>query len=317
VRLRHAATPLIGHRPDLDGLRGLAIILVLVEHTAVSGADYLLPITPAIMGVTTFFVLSGYLITSLLMRERTIDLRNFYLRRAVRLGPALSVMLTVVAFVGIVQGTPWAAGVAAALLYVSNWAHTTDLDLGLAQHTWTLAIEEQFYLLWPVAMMLTPRPWLLPAATALAVTGSAMYATHTGPWFYSTLTNGAGLMAGAAAAMVGWRLTHGFGLVGVTLIGAAAVLWSQPLAIVGAVLVVSSPIEALLPLAAIGRRAYSLYLWSWPLVALLGGPLALVPTFVAAELTYRFVERPVLRRWHERLAPRPFTTRPLVSIADP
>jgi peptidoglycan/LPS O-acetylase OafA/YrhL len=290
-------------RPDLDGLRGLAILLVLVEHTAISDT-YLLPFTPAIMGVTTFFVLSGYLITGLLLLEDPIDLRNFYLRRVIRLGPALLVMLALVALVGVAHGTAWMTGVATALLYVTNWAHAMDVDLGLAQHTWTLAIEEQFYLLWPLALLAVRRRWLLAVAVALALAGSAMYATRTGPWFYSTLTNGAGLMAGCAAAMLGRRLPPTAGLVGVALIGSAAVLWSQPLAIAGAILVVTSPIRALLPLAPVGRRAYSLYLWSWPLVALLGGPIALPLTILAAELSYRFVERPVLARFHDRLRSR-------------
>jgi peptidoglycan/LPS O-acetylase OafA/YrhL len=164
-------------------------------------------------------------------------------------------------------------------------------------------------------MLAVPRRWLIPGTIGLAVVGSALYATRSGPWFYSTLTNGAGLMAGCATAMLGRRLPAIAGLFGVALIGASAILWSQPLAVLGGVLVVTSPIDALLPLAPIGRRAYSLYLWSWPLVVLVGGPMALPLTIAAAELSYRSVERPVLARLHDRLRARPARAPRVTAIA--
>lgn len=294
----------LSHREDLDGLRGLAIILVLLEHTAIDGAEYRLPFTPAMAGVTVFFVLSGYLITTLLLREQQIDLRNFYIRRVARLGPALLILLAFVSAYGIATGSDWVPGVLAALAYVNNWAHVLGVTTGLAQHTWTLAIEEQFYLLWPIAMILAPRRWLLWIAATGAVIGCSLYATRAADFYYSTLTNGGALMAGCAAAIAGRRLPRAAGLLGVALIAIGALFWSQPAATIGAVLVVTAPIEALLPIAFVGRRAYSLYLWSWPLVFTLGGLVALPLTVLVAEGSYHLVERPIAARFHARLAPR-------------
>ena len=131
-----------------------------------------------------------------------------------------------------------------------------------------------------------------------------MYARDVGPFFYSTFTNGGAILAGCAAALTSRMLPKIAGLLGIALILIGAVVWWQGMVVVGAVLLVAAPVEALLPLAPLGRRAYSLYLWSWPFVVLFGGLVALPLTFAAAEVSYRFVERPVLDRFHARLAPR-------------
>jgi peptidoglycan/LPS O-acetylase OafA/YrhL len=131
-----------------------------------------------------------------------------------------------------------------------------------------------------------------------------MYALNIGPVYYSTFTNGGAILAGCAAALAGRMLPRIAGLLGIALIIIGAFGWSQSLAVTGAVLVVLAPVDALLPIAALGRRAYSLYLWSWPFVLLVGGPVALPLTLIAAELSYRLVERRVLSRFHDRLAAR-------------
>jgi peptidoglycan/LPS O-acetylase OafA/YrhL len=265
-------------------------------------------------GVTTFFVLSGYLITGTLLTEDRIDLRNFYLRRAIRLGPALIVLVVFAAAIGIlaVRPWPWLPGTVASLLYVSNWAHIAGVDLGLLGHTWTLAVEEQFYVIWPVSMFLAPRSTLLPIAFAGAVGGTAMYALNVGPdAYHSTLTNGGALLAGSAAALARRTIAPAMGRVGVALIVIAAMFWSQSSAVLGAVLVVTTRIDALLPLGPLGRRAYSLYLWSWPLTMILGGVLALPLAVGAAEVSYRCVERPLVNRFRPRFAGRRIT--PTVS----
>jgi peptidoglycan/LPS O-acetylase OafA/YrhL len=94
------------YRVDLDGLRGLVIDLVLGEHAGVgsAGGSQSLPFSPALAGVTTFFVLSGYLITRLLASVERIDLRNFYLRRVIRPGPERLVLITVISLVGLSSG---------------------------------------------------------------------------------------------------------------------------------------------------------------------------------------------------------------------
>jgi peptidoglycan/LPS O-acetylase OafA/YrhL len=304
------------HRLDLDGLRGLAIALVLTEHTAFSGSQYVLPFTPAMVGVTVFFVLSGYLITDLLIREDPIDVRNFYLRRVVRLAPALVIVVVAIAALGIASQSDWVPGAVATLIYVSNWAQVAGVDTGLLQHTWSLSIEEQFYVLWPLTLVLVPRRFLLPLAIGLGIAGCTLYALKIGPVFHSTLTNGGAILVGCAAALGGWRLPRLAGLLGTAMIVVGALFASHTLGVIGAVLVVIAPIGALLPLAWLGRRAYAVYLWSWPLVVLLGGPIALPAALVAAEVSYRFVERPIRDRWHPRLAARtPSPTQIMVGAA--
>jgi peptidoglycan/LPS O-acetylase OafA/YrhL len=144
------------YQPALDGLRALSIVAVLLYHD-----DYLLP--GGFLGVDVFFVLSGFLITSLLLEEwrcrGQIDLRRFYLRRALRLFPALAALLLVgtafaLAFPQASQSPHILRGVGYSLLYVSNWASIRDpMSLGPLGHTWSLAVEEQFYILWPLCLM--------------------------------------------------------------------------------------------------------------------------------------------------------------------
>jgi peptidoglycan/LPS O-acetylase OafA/YrhL len=288
-------------RTDLDGLRGLAIALVLVEHTGVDRVTLgqVLPFTPAMAGVTVFFTLSGYLITKGLLTEDWIRLRSFYARRAVRLGPAL---LVVVAFTVVLESTgllarPWQPGVIGTLLYVSNWLHIAGVDLGGLGHTWSLAIEEQFYIAWPLILIVWPRRYLLPLAAAGAVAGCAMYWLGIGPVYHSTFTNGGALLAGCAMAIWGRTLPRWANSLGIALILVSALVWWQGMAVAGACLVVATTGSALLPLAAVGRRAYSIYLWSWPLVMIVGGPAALLPTLLVAELSYRLIERPIMARF--------------------
>jgi peptidoglycan/LPS O-acetylase OafA/YrhL len=150
----------LGYRPALDGLRGLAVLAVLTAHSGLlkSGA--------ASVGVDVFFVLSGFLITSLLIGEwdgsGRISLKDFYARRALRLLPALVVFLVVVTagFWLIAPGETALANAGdalVALLYSTNWARAFGLRRpDLLGHTWTLSIEEQFYLLWPLLLI-----WLL------------------------------------------------------------------------------------------------------------------------------------------------------------
>jgi peptidoglycan/LPS O-acetylase OafA/YrhL len=295
------------HRPDLDGLRGLAIVLVLVEHSGVrDDGSHALPFSPAMAGVTTFFVLSGFLITTSLAAEQRIDLRNFYLRRVVRLGPGLAALVGVVALVGILSlwAHPWLPGVLGSAAYVSNWMQAGGTDLGLLGHTWSLAIEEQFYALWPLAMLVVPMRWLLPLATAGAITGCAMYAARIGPVYWSTFSNGGAILAGCVLALARPRLPRVAGPLGAALIAVGALFWAQPVVVIGAVLVIAMPIAAFLPLGALGRRAYSLYLWNWPLVLVCSGMPALPLTFAAAEASYRLVERPIMRLYRERLTAR-------------
>ena len=145
-----------GYVPALDGLRAVAVLAVLGLHAWGS----LLP--GGWVGVDIFFVLSGYLITSILLSERaragTISLRGFYTRRALRLLPALGVCMVVAIALADLQGPDLTRiteqEAAATALYVANWWQvvTPHAPLGLLPHTWSLSIEEQFYLCWPVLL---------------------------------------------------------------------------------------------------------------------------------------------------------------------
>jgi peptidoglycan/LPS O-acetylase OafA/YrhL len=153
----------LGYQPALDGFRGVAILLVVLDHLGFLGAQ------AGFVGVDIFFVLSGFLITSLLIAEwqqfQTISFKSFYWRRALRLLPALITMLTVfliyLCFVSplkmVVQNLRYALE---ALFYFTNWA--TIMTLGeranhLFNHTWSLSIEEQFYLIWPAVLFFSLR----------------------------------------------------------------------------------------------------------------------------------------------------------------
>ena len=144
--------------PSLDGARACSILLVLYAHLATSGAspfiDRLWRFDLGNLGVRVFFVISGYLITSLLMVEfathGNISLKHFYIRRFFRIVPAFWVLLATVAIViptGVVSATY--GDIAAAGLYIANYLKL-HFSVG---HSWSLAVEEQFYLLWPLAIV--------------------------------------------------------------------------------------------------------------------------------------------------------------------
>jgi len=265
--------------------------MVLVEHVAQSLFGSAISFGPGPAGVTVFFVLSGYLITSLLQREERIDLRNFYLRRVVRLGPALLLLIAFVAVVGIVEQTNWIPGVAAALFYSTN-LFLTSLHAPLVSQTWSLAIEEQFYLLWPLVMIVIPRRYLILVALIGAAAGCAIYSGDT---YYSTLANGGAILAGCALAISGLSVPRAVGVLGLGLILVDVLFWAHGLTVIGSVLVIAGSIKALVPLGALGRRAYSLYLWNTPMFILLG-PSGIVATIIIGELSYRLIERPLVRR---------------------
>ncbi|HEX4905861.1 MAG TPA: acyltransferase, partial [Acidimicrobiales bacterium] len=172
----------LGHVPALDGLRGVAVAAVLVFHGGVSWAP------GGFLGVDVFFVLSGFLITTLLLEEAAssggrISLGAFWARRVRRLVPALAVVC-----IAVVVAAPWIAeahsassirlDAAAALSYVANWrfiltdAAYFDRTAGPSplEHTWSLGVEEQFYVVWPLlAVALRGAPWRL---AAVALTGA-------------------------------------------------------------------------------------------------------------------------------------------------
>ena len=139
--------------PALDGLRGIAVLAVLFFHVHAPGA------ANGYVGVDVFFALSGFLITYLLIHERrttgAVSLGRFYARRALRLLPALVATLLGVCVLASITGdlNTVGPGALAALLYVANWWIYLGGGAPLLEHTWTLAIEEHFYLVWPLLVL--------------------------------------------------------------------------------------------------------------------------------------------------------------------
>jgi peptidoglycan/LPS O-acetylase OafA/YrhL len=208
--------------PGVDGLRALAVLAVLLYHAELPW------IRGGFLGVDVFFVISGYLITSLLLAEWRlrghIHLPAFWLRRARRLLPALFLLIAVVLVFAVVSLSSEVAGLRddafAALGYVTNWylifRHQSYFEMmgrpSLFRHLWSLAVEEQFYILWPLllsAMMWAWRPrYVLLAVLAGAVASTVLMAVLYQPdvdpsrVYYGTDTRGVGLLAGAALAFV-------------------------------------------------------------------------------------------------------------------
>jgi peptidoglycan/LPS O-acetylase OafA/YrhL len=244
----------LGHIPALDGLRGVAVLGVLLFHGGALIGGY--------MGVDLFFVLSGFLITSLLVvewdRNGTISLREFWRRRARRLLPAVFGLLAFIAVLAVVfaqssQLTAWRLDGIATLFYAANWRQIGSgagyWDQFAAPsplaHTWSLAIEEQFYLVWPLVvlglMKITrgSKRWLLGVAIGGALVSATVMLLVWSPddpnrAYLGTDTRAAAVLVGAALA-VAFRIwgpvrTHRWrvGLENVALIAFAAlvIVWS-------------------------------------------------------------------------------------------
>jgi peptidoglycan/LPS O-acetylase OafA/YrhL len=158
----------LGYRPALDGVRAFAVLAVIGHHA------YIPFCTGGAIGVDIFFVLSGFLITSLLLEEwrstGRISLPRFYLRRVLRLIPALAVVLIAIELYSVVvfhgpRFWQMQRAVASVVFYVGNWMEAFHLvDLGALSHTWSLSIEEQFYLLWPLTFLVLLRSKVKEAA---------------------------------------------------------------------------------------------------------------------------------------------------------
>ena len=331
----------LGHRPELDGLRGVAILLVLTCHEvgAARSVGGLTAIGAA--GVTLFFTLSGFLITALLLEERAdrgrIDLLRFYERRARRLLPALVLVLIVFDGMAVLAGESPSI-VIPVLLYFANWASLAGADLGLLSQTWTLSVEEQFYLLWPLVLIVSMR-WrrgpLVVIVAGATVSLFLRFTIHDGRRiFFGSDTQAFGLLVGALLAVLalqglrerklpGWAtVALVLSLFALTPVRNAFVgFWVVPVAvpIVGAVLIWSGTGRVLTsaPLCYLGRRSYAIYLWHFPLIVLfrdavgasaLNGLLMISLSIAFAELSWRVVERPFVRR-----RPDPAPSRSLAS----
>jgi peptidoglycan/LPS O-acetylase OafA/YrhL len=212
----------LGYRPGLDGLRALAILTVLVFHVGAFAGEKTLG--GGFLGVQVFFVISGFLITALLVEEHerngTIRLGFFYVRRALRLFPALfAVVAAAVIYASFAPNDQlhetWREAIAA-IFYWDNWFH--GLNIGnptILLHTWSLSIEEQFYVVWPLLLLLVlglagsrwrRELWLLPlalaAAAAIARAGVSLAHPHSFQRLYfGTDTRADALLIGCTLAL--------------------------------------------------------------------------------------------------------------------
>jgi len=304
------------HNPALDGLRAVAALMVIAYH---SGAPFA---GGGFVGVDVFFVLSGFLITSLLRQEIEtggIDYGQFLLRRAVRLFPALALLLTVWLIVGPIL---WPAeqhvrDAVVTAAYLSNLASALwDAPGRFLNHTWSLASEQQFYLLWPLLLPLfakrrNPALWLCALYVALAAW------RLVAPWPLSYFCHTSGLALGATLAFTPPAKSSWLGLPGLLLIALAVTrtTWAPPfpgilLAEVGTALILLHRRPSLLntalasrPLVSLGLISYGVYLWQqFFIMGLQGLPwterlaISLPGSLAAAWLSYTFVEQPI-RRW--------------------
>ena len=307
------ATRRLRYLPAVDGLRAVAVAAVIAFHLSPDA------VPGGFLGVDTFFVVSGYLITSLLLAEHAADgrirLRSFWARRARRLLPALLFLLCAVAVAVAVWWPPEdlariRGDALGGLGYVANWRFIAsgdsyfDLATGPSplRHLWSLAIEEQFYVVWPLvaAVCLRRSSRLLGIVCVVGALASvvAMVATGAGDRaYYGTDTRASALLIGGAlgvalhrgAIRTPPRWLPAAGAVATVLCAAAwwvagesadwLFVWGFPVyALLTAVAIVSvvraerAPLTRLLstaPLVGVGKVSYGLYLWHWPAIVLL------------------------------------------------
>jgi len=313
----------LGYRPALDGLRGVAIIAVLAWHIGIPGVT-----GAGQAGVTLFFVLSGFLITTILVEEHArsgrIALGRFYRRRAARLLPALLVLLAAaLVMVLLVRTEGGVVAILASLFYVANWVQASQGNLFPIQHTWTLSIEEQYYIVWPLLLsllLLMRRRWAL-YVVLVAFVGSTALRFYLAPWaedraLWGTDARADALLAGCALALAltlrPMRVPPAAFALAAVAFGVVVVVGTPPVLLAGGLTVISVSSAALVlgvttgtagalawaPLRWVGSISYGLYLWHPFLFnAFPATPhLALViPAVLIAAASSRWIERPIIR----------------------
>lgn len=302
----HGATD---HRPDIDGLRALAVIPVVLYHAGVPG------FSGGFTGVDVFFVISGFLITKMIagdLHQGRFSLTDFYARRVRRIVPALAAMLAVVTLFALATFTPqemqrYGIALAAAAFFSANiyfWRNenyfAAEAEPSPLLHTWSLAVEEQFYIFWPLGLMLIFALGLRRFLPALAIAGlivsfavalilvrmNPQFAFYMLPSRAWELLLGAVLALGAVPALRADWMRQLAAAAGVAAIAAAVVVldartetpgWWLLLPCLGAALVIhagsggvtlAGRLLAFAPVVWIGLISYSLYLWHWPLLIL-------------------------------------------------
>jgi peptidoglycan/LPS O-acetylase OafA/YrhL len=333
----------IGYVPALDGLRGVAITLVVLFHTLRWPRG-------GFLGVDVFFVLSGFLITTLLIQEwhgvGRISLRGFYRRRALRLLPALTAMLTVFTLQGLLlyslgEMAPsmfrrWWISDLSGLLYVQNFvkaAASSNTIVGVGQ-LWSLAAEEQFYIVWPLVLIWLLRRGSRPRTIALVAGGAALVvllhrvelviAGAPERWiFFSPTSRSDPIMLGCCLGVCfayGLLKPRFLRLVGLAtpvavVVGLLMVVSQRNLTTLfpgllilelatGVVLLAALSGSSRLvtvglswsPLVGIGKISYGIYVWHDLFLGLVQPYLVIPSVLIVALLSYEYIEKPFLRR---------------------
>jgi peptidoglycan/LPS O-acetylase OafA/YrhL len=329
-----------GYRADIDGLRALAIVPVLLFHAGVPGFG------GGYVGVDIFFVISGYLITGVIAREIDaggFSIVHFYERRARRIMPALIVMIAAVLaaaawlyFPDDLRKIPRSA--VAATLFVSNIHLYTDVnyfgggsEIKPLLHTWSLAVEEQFYIGFPVLLIMIARfapNWRRAIVATVALLSFAMavatQAKGDGFAFYLLPPRAWELFAGSfialgAVPVPGRRMREALGVGGVAAIAFAVAAYDRTTVfpgvtalppVLGAAAIIMAGrgtrvarVLSTAPLVGIGLISYSLYLWHWPVIVFAeyagdarlsgwGSVAAIALSLGLAVLSWRWIERP-------------------------
>ncbi|WP_082474922.1 acyltransferase family protein [Sphingomonas sp. Leaf343] len=329
------------YRPDIDGLRTLAVLPVVLNHIGVPG------FWGGFVGVDIFFVISGYLITGILIRDIALDrysLFEFYRRRILRIFPALFVMLTIVSLLACFFMLPgelvrYAKSLGATTLFSSNILFFSEIGyfapaakLKPLLHTWSLAVEEQFYIFWPIALLFTIKGRIIGINKFIVAISFASFAVSC--WLVTSNASAAfyllpariwELSLGALIAVIPFRprsrwMNEVIGWIGLALIGYAvrrfteATVFPGPSALlpcVGAAMLITSGSAGTIlsrlmstkVMTFIGAISYSLYLWHWPVIVFAEIALFLSPSWqvmvleiflslVLATLSWRHVEQP-------------------------
>lgn len=309
------ARPTLAYRPELDGIRAIAILLVLAQHINVPSSTL-----GGLVGVNLFFVLSGYLITSLLLREREatgrIDLRSFYERRIRRLIPALVAVLIATGVLMAILGRfgDYLPQAFVSFFYVSDVAKAIGYDLGYVGHTWSLALEEQFYLIWPALLIFLPRRFLAPAAIGGIVIAVALQVllvpgdvlAHFRPDVRADAVLWGCLIALVPVAVPRWAAAAS--LIALFVVS-FTFLWPYAIglsSVLSAVFIAGAatlaPMLSVRPLVRIGQISYGMYLWHAIPVGLFekqtlaGNVLAMAAvvaiTIALALASERWIEKP-------------------------
>lgn len=305
----------------LDGWRGIAILAVISSHilSALRLSDAVWPPLSNLgqHGVTIFFVLSGFIVTSTLLKSSG-SLRSFYIRRAFRLWPSAWLYLGALAIVGGLLIPPEAFG---CLLFFRNFQGHMGRHFDFTQHFWSLSIEEQFYLAWPPILIFAGRRRAAVIAIAVAFLLAANRLSHWSfyaqdYWRYRTEARADALLWGCAAALLNsdtlLRFCHWLAVPAAAVLAYFCCRTSLPPAaesIAIAVLLVATAQVKRGPLVNpglvwIGRISYSLYIWNVLIFGAIDhsrpwtGAAALIAAFAISALNYYLIEKPSIALGH-------------------